>query len=51
MAMIKAVDPLPLRLVASRFQKMYISRSPKPDLDPDDLSRILGFVAHHFPDL
>ena len=22
----------------------------KPDLDPDDLSRILGYVGNHFPD-
>ena len=51
MAMIKAIDPMPLRLVASRFQKLYISRSLKPNLDPDDLSRILGYVGNHFPDL
>ena len=51
MAMVKAIDPVPLRLVASRFQKLYISRSLKPDLDPDDLSRILGYVGNHFPDL
>jgi hypothetical protein len=30
---------------------LYISRSLKPDLDPDDLSRILGYVGIHFPDL
>ena len=27
MAMVKAIDPMPLRLVSSRFQKMYISRT------------------------
>ena len=36
MAMVKAIDPMPLRLVSSRFQKLYISRTLKPDLDPDD---------------
>ena len=51
MAMVKAIDPMPLRLVASRFQKLYISRTLKTDLDPDDLSRILGYVGNHFPDL
>ena len=51
MAIVKAIDPMPLRLVASRFQKLYVSRSLKPDLDPDDLSRILGYVGNHFPDL
>jgi transposase len=51
MAMVKVIDPMPLRLVASRFQKLYVSRSLKPDLDPDDLSRILGYVGNHFPDL
>ncbi|MGP6207579.1 transposase [Cuniculiplasma sp. SKW3] len=51
MAMVKAIDPMPLRMVASRYQKLYISRSLKPDLDPADLSRILGYVGNHFPDL
>ena len=51
MAIVKAIDPMPLRLVASRFQKLYVSRQLKPDLDPDDLSRILGHVGNHFPDL
>ena len=51
MALVKAIEPMPLRLVASRFQKLYITRSLKPDLDPDDLSRILGYVSNHFPDL
>ena len=35
MAMVKAIDPVPLRLVASRFQKLYVSGKLKPDLDPD----------------
>lgn len=51
MAMVKAIDPMPLRLVASRYQKMYISKTLKPDLDPDELSRILGYVGNHFPDM
>ncbi|MCL4420412.1 MAG: hypothetical protein M1477_01815, partial [Candidatus Thermoplasmatota archaeon] len=51
MAIVKAIDPVPLRLVSSRFQKLYISRKLKPDLDPDELSRILGYVGNHFPDL
>jgi transposase len=51
MAIVKAIDPMPLRLVASRFQKLYVSRSLKPDLDPDELSRILGYAGNHFPDL
>ncbi len=51
MAIVKAIDPVPLRLVSSRFQKLYISRKLKPDLDPDDLSNILGYVGNHFPDL
>ena len=51
MAMVKAIDPLPLRLVASRFQKLYVSRKFQTDLDPDDLSNILGYVGNHFPDL
>ena len=51
MALVKAIDPMPLRLVASRFQKLYISRSLKPDLVPDDLSRINGYVGNHFPEL
>ena len=44
MAMLKAIDPMPLRLVSSRFQKLDISRKPKPDLDPDDLSRMKRIV-------
>ena len=51
MAMVKAIDPMPLRLVSSRFQKLYISRTLKTDLDPDELSRILGYIGNHFPDL
>ena len=51
MAIVKAIDPMPLRLVASRFQKLCVSRSLKPDLDPDELSRILGYAGNHFPDL
>ena len=51
MAMVKAIDPMPLRLVESGYQKLYISRKLKPDLDPDELSRILGYVGNHFPDL
>ncbi|MHB1708016.1 MAG: transposase [Thermoplasmataceae archaeon] len=51
MAMVKAIDPMPLRLVSSRFQKLYISRTLKTDLDPDDLSRILGYIGNHLPDL
>lgn len=51
MVLVKAIDPMPLRLVASRFQKLYISRSLKPDLNPDDLSRILGYAGNHLPDL
>ena len=51
MAMMKATDPLPLRLVASRFQKLNISRKLKLDLDPDDLSMIFGCVGNHFPNL
>ncbi|MEM3455809.1 MAG: transposase [Candidatus Micrarchaeia archaeon] len=51
MAMVKAIDPTPLRLVFSRFQKFYISRTLRTDLDPDELSRILGYVGNHFPDL
>ena len=51
MAIVKAIDPMPLRLVSSRFQKLYISRTLKTNLDPDDLSRILGYVGKHFPDL
>ena len=42
MALVKAIDPVPLRLVSSRFQELYICRKLKPDLDPDELSRILG---------
>jgi hypothetical protein len=37
MAMVKAIDPMPLRMIASRYQKIYISRSLKPDLDPGEL--------------
>ena len=51
MAIVKAIDPMPLRLVSSRFQKLYISRTLKTDLDPDELSRILGYAGNHFPDL
>ena len=51
MAMVKAIDPMPLRLVSSRFQKLYVSRTLKTDLDPDELSRILGYIGNHFPDL
>ncbi|MCW6171139.1 MAG: transposase [Thermoplasmatales archaeon] len=51
MAIVKAIDPMPLRLVSSRFQKLYISRTMKPNLDPDDLSTVLGYVGSHFPDL
>ncbi len=51
MAMVKAIDPMPLRLVSSRYEKLYISRTLKTDLDPDDLSRILGYLGKHFPDL
>ncbi len=51
MAMVKAIDSMPLRLVSSRFQKLYISRTLKPDLDPDELSHILGYIGNHFPDL
>ena len=51
MAMVKAIDPMPLRLVSSRFQKLYISRTLETDLDPDELSRILGYIGNHFPDL
>ena len=51
MAIVKAIDPMPLRMIASRFQKLYIPRSLKTDLDPDDLSRILGYIGNHFPDL
>ena len=51
MAMVKAIDPMPLRMVSSRYQKLYISRIIKPDLDPDELSRILGYVGNNFPDL
>ena len=51
MAIVKAIDPMTMRLVASRFQKLYVSRSLKPDLDPDDLSRVLAYIGNHFPDL
>lgn len=51
MAMVKAIDPMPLRLVSSRYEKLYISRTLKTELDPDDLSRILGYLGKHFPDL
>ncbi len=51
MAIVKAIDPMPLRLVSSRFQKLYLSRKMKPDLDPEELSRILGYIGQHFPDL
>ena len=51
MAIVKAIDPMPLKLVESRYQKLYISRKLKPDLDPDELSSILGYVGNHFPDL
>ena len=51
MAIVKAIDPVPLRLVASRFQKLCASRKLKTDLDPDDLLRILGYVGSHFSDL
>lgn len=50
MTMVKAIDPMPLRLVSSRYQKLYISRTLKTNLDPDDLSRILGYLGKHFPD-
>lgn len=50
MAMVKAIDPMPLRLVSSRYDKLYISRTLKADLDPDELSRILGYIGKHFPD-
>ena len=46
MAIVKAIDPMPLTLVASRFQKLYVSRLLKPDMDPDELSRILGSVRN-----
>ncbi|MEM0133844.1 MAG: hypothetical protein QXU18_01245 [Thermoplasmatales archaeon] len=51
MAIVKAIDPMPLRLVSSRYQKLYISWALKTDLDPDELSRILGYIGNHFPDL
>jgi hypothetical protein len=51
MPIVKDIDPMPLRLVASRFHKLYVSRSLRPDLDPDELSRILGYVGNHFQDL
>ncbi len=51
MAIVKAIDPMPLRLVSSRYQKLYISRTLKPNLDPDDLSLILAYIGGHFPDL
>ena len=51
MAMVKAIDPMPLRMVSSRFQKLYISRKLRTDMVPDDLSRILGYIGNHFPDL
>ena len=51
MAIVKAIDPVPLRLVESRYQKLYVSRKFQTDLDPDDLSNILGYVGNHFPDL
>ena len=51
MAIVKAIDPMPLRMVSSRFQKLYLSRTLKPNLDPDDLSGILGYAGNHFPDL
>ncbi len=49
MAIVKAIDPMPLRMVSSRYQKLSISRTLKPD--PDELSRILGYAGIHFPDL
>jgi hypothetical protein len=51
MAMVKAFDPMPLRLVSSRFQKLYVSRTLKTDLDPEELSRILGYIGNHFSDM
>jgi len=51
MAMVKAIDPMPLRLVSSRFQKLYVSRTLKTDLDPEELSRILGYIGNHFSDM
>ena len=51
MAMVKAIDPMPLRLVSSRYEKLYISRTLKTGLDADDLSKILGYIGKHFPDL
>ena len=51
MAMVKAIDPMPLRLVESRFQKLYISRALTASLDPHNLSRILSYIGSHFADM
>ena len=48
---VRDIYPVPMRLVASKYQKLYVSRSLKPDLDPDDLSRILVYMGNHFHDM
>jgi hypothetical protein len=45
MAMVKAIDPMPLRMIASRYQRLYISRSLKPDLDPDESLKNSGICG------
>ncbi|MHB8561289.1 MAG: hypothetical protein ACYDAP_09050 [Thermoplasmataceae archaeon] len=42
--MAKAIDPMPLRTVLSRFRELYISSTLKKDLGPDELSRIPCYV-------
>ncbi len=51
MAAVKTVDPMPLRLVRSRYERMFLSRSLKANLDPDELSEALGYIGDRFPDL
>ena len=45
MAMVRAIDPMPLRMIASRYQRLYISRSLKPDLDPDESLKNSGICG------
>ena len=51
MCLVKAVDPMPLRLVGSRYEKMYLSRKIRANLDPEKLSDALAYVGDRFPDL